>query len=318
MTMRYSSRSLGAVVGAWALVASAGLAVAQDSKSPKNSDPVLSGPSVNDASIPGQKRSFSAAGKQPGQRQEARAIPPRIFMQALGVLRADNVGDGVRLSAGQEEMIRSIQNEFTVSMKAFRDAHKEEISAIRSQLGPEARAKLDQRARAAGLGGPGEFERRPGEARPAGKPDGAPQAKPADHPAEQMDAPGGKAAGANEKEEASKRRLIEIMESAPKPKDAQAKVMSVLNEPQKELVKIEIERIRKAAEQNRPAAGAGPDLSGLPETARRRLENLPPEQREEAIKRLREQRAQRKAGEARPAPTPDEVNVPAAQDPPKK
>lgn len=323
-------RLLATGLAGWALVASAGLAVAQDSNRPARDKPAgapLGGPAVRDAGIPGEKRSFANTGKSPRDRMESRGVPARVFMQAINVIRGDQVGEGARLTAGQEELIRAVQADFQSSMKSYMDAHRDEVSALRSQLSPESRAKFDQRTRAAGLGGPGGPEGRAGKAKRT--PDGRPAKKGgagADHPAEEMDAPGKPAPGAPGSagnDEAVKRRLVELMEAAPKAKDAQAKVMSALSEPQKALVKTEIERLRKKGEQDRsPGAAAAPgtDMPALPENARERLKNMTPEQREEAMKRLRERRGQGQGGQAKPAPGIDEVDVPAPEReaPPKK
>jgi hypothetical protein len=310
MSHRRCVRLVAGGLMAWAVVASAGLAAAQEKKQADAEKTVLGGPAVNDAGLPGQKRSFSAAGKSRKDRMEERGTPPRIFIQALGVIRGDQVGEGARLTAGQDEMIRVIHEDFQATMRAYREAHHQEVAALRDKLSPESRAKFDERTRAAGFGGGGDLERRPGKGK--GK-DAAKKGEKAD---EMMDAPAkgkGKGAAGSEGDEAIKQRLVEIMEGAPKPKDAQAKVMSVLNEPQKSLVGAEIERLRKESEEKRPkaaAGAAGADLSGLPEGARERLKNMTPEQREQAVKRFQERRAQRQGGEAKPAPSADEANVP--------
>lgn len=323
MRNRRFSRLLAGSLGALSLVAMAGQAAAQSGADPKPDKPVLGGPTAQDASIPGQKRSFAGAGGQPKDRVADRALPPRIFLQAIGILRAEGTAADVRLSAAQEESLRSIQGEFMASVQAFRESHRDEIADLRSKMSPEARAKFDQRARAAGLAVPGDSQDRPGKDGDKGKGTDRPKAKravePAGHPADMAESPDQPPA-TDTRDERIRRRLGEILRDAPSPKDAQAKAMSILSDPQRVLVQAEIGRLRAIQEQDRAKGAQGGDLSDLPENARRRLENLPPEQRREAIRRLREQRAGR-GGEATPAPKPQEVDVPdpsAAPPPPRK
>lgn len=309
------SRLLAGSAGVFALVALAGSAAAQNAPEPKPGEPVLGGPPAQDASVPGQKRSFAGAGNQGKERLADRALPPRVFVQALEALRVPDAAEGVRLTAAQEESLRAIHTEFTASVQAFRESHRDEIADLRSKLSPEARAKLDQKARAAGLGVFAESPERSGKDGVKGK--GADRSRPkrspeaAEPPADQMELPASAAS-----DERIRRRLAEILQGAPNPKDAQAKAMSVLSDPQRAVVKTEIERLRKAQEQKRAEGAPAADLSDLPENARRRLENLPPEQRQQAIKRFREQRAKR-GGEPKPAPKPHEGDVPDPAAPPK-
>jgi hypothetical protein len=315
MNHRLYSRVLAGSLGAWALVALAGLAAAQNTTDSNPGQPVLSGPPARDAGVPGQKRSFAGAGNQAKERVADRGLPPRVLIQALGVLRAPDAAEDVRLSAAQEEALRSIHSEFLASVRAYAEAHRGEIADLRSKLSPEARAKLDQRARAAGLGVFGDADGRPGKG--ADRPRAKRATELADHPADPMESPDKAPAAANS-DERIRQRLAELLQAAPSPKDAQAKAMSVLRDPQRVLVKAEILRLLKIQKQTRAEGASVTDLSGLPENARRRLENLPPEQRQEAIQRFREQRARRGGGEPTPAPKPQDVNVPDEPPPPHK
>lgn len=137
-------------------------------------------------------------------------------------------------------------------------------------------------------------------------------------------------------------RLREIRDGAPRPGDAQERVWHVLTEPQQAFVRVrldefkarqfeqrQMERLRRergdaaadaAAPARDPSLAADPELRGLPEVARRRLESLPPEQRAAAVERLKQrlrQRAQPSDGAdapvrrpAKPPPPIKDIDVP--------
>ncbi len=327
------------VVPASILMCVCGVAWGQASgtSAPKD-EPVLKGPAVDDHSVPGQRGKFGGPGQGKGKERE-QALPPRLMIQAIEVLKKDSTPAEARLTDAQEQKIRAVQEEFRSSQREFVQANREEIVKLRSQLGPEARKKVDERLRSLpGIGGPG---RGPGGADKAlGRPDG--KGKGQEPKADEKDDMMQQAAPAQQ--EAAIARLKELVEKAPDPKDAQTKAWAVLSDPQKAIVKKEIERLRMQGPDRKggpkpdgaapggehpgpmlPPGAIGPDgkldMSKLPPRMRERLESLTPEQREAAIKRL-QQKGRPGAGEkggvkreraedgSKPAPSMDEVDVP--------
>lgn len=308
------------LAGAWAIAASAGLALAQD----KAPDRPLEGPKVKDASIPGQKGSLARGGfKAPKEKAGDRPIPPRQFQEALMSLKSDETPAESRLTAAQEQSIQKIRSDFEDSLRAFRQQHEEEFKSLRSQISPEARARLDDRLRGQGL------------ARPDRPLDGVKKAKAkdaVDHPADEAMDPAKKPADAES--QAAVQKLQELLESAPKMNDAQTKVWGVLSEKQQALVKTRLDELRKQDEKNRadgkrPAAAA-PGADALknfnPEQrqkVREKLQGMSPEERRQFIEQLREKRQSRRPGSGsdKPPPPMDDVNVPKtdpSSPPPRK
>lgn len=287
-----------------ALVLSAGHALAQNAPS----DSVLRGPAVKDNAVPGEKGSFSKGAKGKKGREMDAPLPPRMFLGALNVLRGDQVAEKVRLTPEQDEKIRSIQKEFGATVEAYMSQHGAEVRELMPQLAPEARREAARRMRGA-LHGTG--IEKPGKPAKGGPDQGGDPMS--------TDAP----TGTPQQQEAAKARLKELFENAPSPKDAQAKVWNVLTDSQRPLVEAELKRLReqpgKGENPQRPGAAkegaqkpAEVDLSQLPEPLRQRLESLPPEKREEAIRRFQERRKGGNGGpgQDKPAPNMDDVNVP--------
>jgi len=149
------------------------------------------------------------------------------------------------------------------------------------------------------------------------------------------------------KAEKAKARLKEIMESAPKPQDAQSRVYAILSDGQKALVdkrlaemtaKQQQQQANRRGGQGKPGeAGAkrpggrrgaqgeaGPDGQQAPANAERdarraemreKMQNMTPEERKAFIDEMRAKREARrgqgKPGEAKPAPGTDNVTPPA-------
>lgn len=320
----------------------------QDAPKPSDKsseDAVLRGPEVKDNSVPGTRGKFGGTGSAKENRGQ-QPIPPRVMLQAVNVLKSDSTPEADRLTAEQEKQVRAVQEEFRASQKAYFDEHRDEIMKLRSELGPENRRKLDERLRSL----PG-FNREGG--RPGDKPQGRPDRKPGKNADKQTpdgdQMQDGMQAASEADQIAAMSRLKELAEQAPDAKDAQTRAWAVLSASQKALVEKELQRIRKEASQRKPgeqpAAGGPPalppgaigpdgklDMSKLPPNMRQRLENLPPDEREKAIKRLMERSAgQNKDGKgkgngkggkgdgkgrpengdgAKPPPPMDDVNVP--------
>lgn len=300
------NRGVGRIFCTASLIAlCAGHATAQQPAS----DPVLKGPTVQDNGMPGERGSFSKGAKAGKPARAEGQLPPRMFLGALNVLRGEKAEPNVRLTAEQDEKIRAIQKEFGASVEAYMKEHGPEVRELVPQLPPEARREAQRRVRAVFQGAGAD---RPAKADKQGAGDemmtDAPPATP-------------------EQQEAAKARLKELFEGAPSAKDAQARVWTVLTGSQRTLVEAEIKRLREeVAKGPKPLTkpmnvdgeskqAPDPEVGQISPNLRKRLQSLPPEQREEAIRRLQERRNAGKGGEPKPAPDMDDVKVPPASAP---
>lgn len=69
--------------------------------------PALGGPEVKETRIPGVEQGFTE-----GRRRDSAEIPQRVFLSALGKLRAAEAPPEVRLSDAQEAALREIEKEY--------------------------------------------------------------------------------------------------------------------------------------------------------------------------------------------------------------
>jgi hypothetical protein len=260
------SAALGAAL---VLVTLSGTAQAQDSDAP------LKGPKVKDTGVPGENRKFGEGGGQ-RERMEAR-VPHRLFVRAFDVLKSDDAAADVRLTDAQETSLKKIDDGFKAEVQAFQKEHRDEVTALRDQLPPQERRRIDAFLNG---GRPQGDAKRGGEGR-KGKPEG--DAKKA----------------TSEEAEAARSRLREIMADAPKPADSHAAMFAVLTESQRPLVTKELERLQGEAKK-REGQGAG---AGDREQMRERLKNLPPEERERVLREMREKR--QGEGKGKPADADD-------------
>ncbi|MFO0832457.1 MAG: hypothetical protein U0637_11550 [Phycisphaerales bacterium] len=287
---------------AWMLVVGAGLAVgapaaAQGDK--PSDDGALSGPRVKDNGVQGERRTLT--GKGDPKLERAGRLAPRVFERAVHSLQGEQAPEGVRLSAEQEKQIEDIRGEFMGQMRDYIAEHKDEIQTLREKLPPRERGRVDQFLdNARGPGGPeGERGGRgpdggKGRGRGSGNRPG-PDAPPPPHDdAMQDDAP---MADPSEVE-AAKTRLKELLDGAPKPADAHARVMAVLTEAQRDAVNQEVERLQKeAAEKAKDGAKGGPGgelreelRKELTPEEQEKLKSMTPEQRREFIRQKLEAR----------------------------
>lgn len=329
-------------ISALVLVNMAGMAAAQDA----GSDPVLRGPKVRDNSAPGERSTFS--GGRPRGKDAQRPIPQPAFMKAVMTLNAEGAAAETRLTEAQQSQLKTIEQEFRAQQREFAQAHRDEARELAASLPPEDRARVRELLGAGGEGrapgkqvrqAPGQkSDKAPGKKPPKGEPRGdrpPPPPPPPPGGGDEMMAPGEMDGPMREKPseaqvEEARARLKELIAQAPKPEQARSKMWGVLSEPQRKLVEVELAKTReemanRAADQgkkkNAGADGEGPVMSmddpRIPEKARERLKNLSPEQREEAIKRLKERRPEngkRPAGR-KPAPPLEEVDIPAPEQP---
>lgn len=275
---------------ALAFVVAAGMPVAFGA--PEADEPVLQGPKVVDGGVPGTRRPFGdGQGGDNKQRLADRPMPQMEFMRAVNALRAESTPESARLTDEQQAKIKEINQEFEKSMRAFREEHKAEFEDMRGQFGDRGRPPR----------GP--------------KPDGEAMMPPPDG--------GAKPEGGKGPDGAARQRFEELRAQAPSPKDAQAKIFSVLTDEQKPIVTQKLDSIRqemaerglenKAREEVRrklakqdgekggPPGGpdGGPrrfDPQNLPPQVKERLANMTPEEREQAIQKMKERAQNRPQG----------------------
>lgn len=265
---------------------------------PASGEPVLQGPKVTDGGVPGTRRNFGdGQSGDPKQRLADRPVPQREFMRAIGALRDDKTPENLRLTDDQQAKIKSINQEFEQSMSEFRQAHKGEFEEMRGQFGDRGRPPRPPQGKADA--------------------DGEPMMPPPDAPKP----PEGKAPN-----EAARQKFEELRAQAPNPKDAQAKIFAVLSDEQKPLVQERLETIKKdmaerglegrareevrrrLQKQNGPdGAQRKFDPENLPPQLKERLANMTPEEREQAMQKIRErfQNGPRAGAEGRGGPRQD-------------
>lgn len=310
MVMTLNSRCVRACVVSLSLVAGLAQGVAFGQESGGG----LEGPKVADPAAPGTNRKFSGGGGN--ARERAQQTPMPVFVRAFRTLEGEKADASVRLSDEQSASIRKLNEEFTSTMRAYRDSHRSEIETLRDMLPPQERRRVDGFLR----------DDAPGGARPAKpsenqdnkkvkKSDVTPDGSKADpmkgDPMADPMSEGGKPADA----EAAKARLKELLEGAPSPADTQAKMWGVLKADQKVVVEKELARLKDEASKrgSRPGAAGGAggkgaqgeggeiDVSKLPPRMRERLEKMTPEEREAAIQQYRKRReAEEKGGKTEP------------------
>lgn len=263
---------------AFALFVSAGGVYAQDDRPP------LRGPDVKDVSPPGERNSFVRGGKDRKDQAGERGAPVAM-MRAIRALHAPETPEDLRLSPEQDQKIKGIMDAVHDDMRAFRDAHGQEVRDLVRGLSPDARKKVIDKLRPflaaeggpkgngpdgapgarRGPGGPGGPEAgAPGERRGPGGPEGdKPRArKPKgdqpppgdDRPMDEMrpgDGPKDHPKDGPKDDAAALDRLKDLANQAPDMKAAETKAWNVLNEPQQKFVKERMEEMRKDAEQRR-------------------------------------------------------------------
>ncbi|MBX3383286.1 MAG: hypothetical protein KF864_07235 [Phycisphaeraceae bacterium] len=300
----------------------AGLANAQQNRpaNPQRQQPPregeLRGPRVNDNAPPGENRRFTSGGGGQRRDQAGAEIPHPVYVRAYEVLRSDKTEASLRLTPDQDKRLAAALDGYRDEVRAFREANKAEIDEIRASAPPEMRRRIDAMLNAGEPVRPGQ-PRQPDGQRPAGRPDQAarpgqdrpqrrgqdgapPRGRPnADGPDQMNDRrPPMDEADA----QALRDRVRQLAEKAPKPAETHAKMWAVLTDAQKPVVQKELDRLREQTAQRRdgqgmtpPARGGAPefDESRLPEQMRERLRNMDPEQRRQAIERIRRQQQER-------------------------
>lgn len=129
-----------ALTGAIVLAACcAAAAAAQDSRlsSTPPADPaprkdVLSGPKVQDRSVPGVQSQF---GEQMDPRQRAIAVPNEVFMRIVRSLGEEETPADAKLTPEQRQQIQTIADTFQAESRAFMRQNMEELRNLREQTG---------------------------------------------------------------------------------------------------------------------------------------------------------------------------------------
>lgn len=128
-----------ALAGAILLAAAGAAAIAQDSRlsSTPPADPapkkdILSGPKVEDRSVPGVQSQF---GEQMDPRQRAIAVPNEVFMRIVRSLGEEETPADAKLTPEQRQQIQTIADNFQAESRAFMRQNMEELRTLREQTG---------------------------------------------------------------------------------------------------------------------------------------------------------------------------------------
>jgi hypothetical protein len=260
-------------------------------------DAPLKGPPVKQDRPAGLGGQFSE-GKEDRKGPMTERVPMRIYAEAIDKLRGESAPEGLRLSEQQNLQIRQIEANFRNTMQEYVRRTREENAA---------------------------------------------KGKPAGQEADQMT------------EETRRARAQELVRNAPNPTDAQVKVYALLSPEQQKFVQAEVAKAQGEMEKRRSEEyaqrllkkkqgdGAKPPEAQAPaapdatlnlgpegrERARRiieRLQQLPPEEREQILRRLEAeldrratggdgQRRRPPQGEGKVPPRIDDVKVPQPEKP---
>lgn len=327
-------RIIGHLASAAALIAalSSG-ALAQNEPSKGSPAAPLSGPGVKDRDVPGTAGRF---GEREGGKFAQREIPHRAFMEALRQAIGPEAPVDIRVSAEQQDKIRTLDREFAESMREFMKANPEAGDLLRRDL----------RGRPA----------RDGKKNPQ-----APDAmKAQDEPSEA-------------EMQALRERAEEMRSKAPQAGDVRTKIWTILSEKQQAAVQARLDTLKEElrARENEqyikkrvaqktgqpatkdeaaPASAAASTAPDAPTKAKGKAKNkvaapaeagpgaalepvfrdrllkffeqLAPEQREEVLRRIEERFQNLRKGDGKgskgaalppPKPSMDEVNVPAPE-----
>lgn len=295
------------------LAALAGAATAQD-QTATDTD-LLRGPSVTDNHVPGASDSFAGrpmAGAAES-RPDDRPISMREFIQSVRSLERQGVADELRLNEGQSAVVEVMLREHRDAVAAWNAEHSEELRELRNSRRPG-----DQARGRRGASDPARADERPRPGQPLDRRiDRTEKAERLDHRAERR---GHRAP----LDEATKEQLKALMQTRPSAEPQQAQIWEILTPEQQAFVENDVQRRRADAlarhemrqQQKQQKKSASSDRSegkqadnrrgkrsskgkregrGLPadmtvdefkQKMLERIENLPPEQQEQALERL--------------------------------
>jgi len=305
------THKLAKITLALALLAGGTAALAQPAANPGDA---LKGPQVPERNTPGGSGSFGEQRGELARRTEV-PLPFPAFMRMVRETLGPDAPEALRLSQAQQEQVQEIAGKHGDAMRAFMNAHKDEIQALIKEH-PEAGRMLRE------FGGPGGPGRGRGEGRGEGRGRG-PGGPPVGDPMQD----GAPPAAMSEKDRAAVlAKVQELRAQAPKAEDAQTAVWGALTEPQQKAVQVKVddfkaketarrderykEQQKKRFEEGRgqdkkPGGGKAPAkldeakraevLASLPQQAQDRLGKLPAEQQDRLLARLAELPADRRA-----------------------
>lgn len=274
-----------------------GVAVAQPPAEAVSEPMPLAGPKVQRDAPPGVQGRFSEGSeRERGRRQR--------LGQVLGPVRAlagPDAPEGLALTGAQREALQAVVREHRRAISAYMREHAGELRALREQAGLEPiddRDRRQGRRSRRGAGTPDEGVGRPGPAPAEGR------------------RPRPDVSAMTEAQRAAFERLRAIERGAPPMEPVAKKVWALLTPEQR--AHVESKRAEQEAARARQAARAmdeGPvdmqERGALRERMRERLSRMSPEEREEAMQRMRERRRERGgAGADVPPPSMDDVEVP--------
>ncbi len=272
-SVAFPARSFGLLLMICGAALSPALAVAAD-------DPPLKGPRVKDLGVPGEVRRFGT--DQQGDRKDRNpGLQHGLFMRAINALKGDQADPKVRLSDEQAQKIDAIDREFREQARAYLAKHADEVRQLIRDLPENERKRVRE-----GLASRLDNADMPKNDAPKGKGRRQP---PADR--EMQDA----APIDPEKAAAAKARLREIHDAAPQTTEVHAKIFAVLNPDQKSAVESALKKSKENAAPKRVAVDSkdSPPRADAParERLREKLKDMTPEERREAIKKLRDRRS---------------------------
>ncbi len=126
----------------FALLLSAGTALAQPAHDPKSPDP-LRGPSVTDRNVPGVNGSFGEPGGSAKKFVGENRLPPRIFRNALDTIMSPDAPENLRVTDEQRTRYQGWMDDFQKSVGAYMKDHRDELNELRRKGGEPRRPGQD-------------------------------------------------------------------------------------------------------------------------------------------------------------------------------
>lgn len=259
-------------------------------------DAGLGGPAVKDESVKGQPRKLS--GGAPDRREGAQRVPHRGFLRAVMSLQKEDAPANLRLTEAQITSIKEANQKFVDSVTEYVNQHKNEIEKLRESLPGMERRRVDgflnMSKDIASLRNLDDVEKAPA----------AEDRKPEGKPAEGEKVDEAKAKDARE-------QLKNLVENAPKPADTHAAILAVLTAEQKTYVQEQGEKMRARGPREGRGEGRG-EGEGMGEgqrlspEQREKLKNMSPEERREALKKMREGKEGEGRGKGRGKPNKED------------
>ncbi len=301
--------------------ASFGQADAKTDTKPAADEPVLKGPTVKERSVPGVVNTF---GDGQAARRMGERIPPEVLREALGVLTSDDATEDIRATDDQREEFRTVTDRFRAAMRSYLAEHREELIDLRREANLSGRA-AQEIDRAIG--------RRPGPRAESDRQRSAPETRERDMESMAEDSMG---EASQEKQDAARQRIREIMAGGPRIEDVMTRIWEGLSPAQREAVDTKLDEYREREAQRREemyvrqqmgdrapeaqrAPAANDDMMTMTDSARparpdrapaanagrrerllRLFERLSPEQQEALLERLENASRDGAFGQGRP------------------